>query len=225
LIVNGLASVGTVGSTYANLTVNGNANVTGSVNSSQVNTTGNITSATDFFANTNVLVPPAGSMMMFASLSIPTGWLLCDGSVISRATYSRLFDVISTTFGVGDGSTTFSLPDMRSSVPIGVGQKPSLSAYTLGQVGGVESVTLNETQIPSHTHTASLTDPGHSHTDSASQGSGYAAADGGNGNRANGGGTTSTSTTGITVSISNTGGGLSHENRQPFVGLNYIIKF
>lgn len=60
-----------------------------------------------------------GSMLMWATNTPPTGWLICDGSAISRTTYSQLFTLIGTTFGAGNGSTTFNLPDMRGMVPIG----------------------------------------------------------------------------------------------------------
>jgi microcystin-dependent protein len=60
---------------------------------------------------------PAGAVMMFAAVIPPTGWLVCDGSAVSRSTYSSLFSAISTVYGVGNGSTTFNLPDFRSRVP------------------------------------------------------------------------------------------------------------
>ena len=64
---------------------------------------------------------PVGSMQAFAGSSAPTGWLLCNGTTASRTTYSNLYSVIGTTYGVGDGSTTFGLPDMRGRVPMGAG--------------------------------------------------------------------------------------------------------
>lgn len=64
-----------------------------------------------------------GWVIMWAASSLPTGWLECDGSAVSRATYAALFTAIGTTWGAGDGSTTFNLPDLRSSVPVGIGQK------------------------------------------------------------------------------------------------------
>src|SRR5690242_494962 len=64
---------------------------------------------------------PAGVLAMFGAASAPTGWLLCDGTAVSRATYATLFGVIGTTYGTGDGSTTFNLPDFRGRVPAGKG--------------------------------------------------------------------------------------------------------
>ena len=83
---------------------------------------------------------PVGSVEMFAGASAPTDWLLCDGAAISRENYSSLFNVIGTTYGAGDGSTTFNLPDMRNRMPIGAG-----STYTLNASGGSE-------YMQAHTH-------------------------------------------------------------------------
>lgn len=80
---------------------------------------------------------PVGSMTMYAGASVPSGWLLCDGQAVSRTTYSALFTAISTTWGVGDGSTTFNVPDMREASPYGVGTRASgvtaHDAATLGE--------------------------------------------------------------------------------------------
>ena len=64
-------------------------------------------------------VLPAGILLPFGGSSSPTGWLLCDGQAVSRTTYSDLFDIIGTTFGIGDGSSTFNVPDMRGNFPLG----------------------------------------------------------------------------------------------------------
>lgn len=64
-----------------------------------------------------------GLILMWAGAAAPTGWLICDGSAISRTTYEDLFAILGTTYGAGDGSTTFNLPDFRSSMPLGKGQK------------------------------------------------------------------------------------------------------
>jgi microcystin-dependent protein len=64
---------------------------------------------------------PVGLLAPFAGASAPSGWLLCDGSAVSRTTYAPLFAVIGTTYGAGDGSTTFNLPDMRAASPVGAG--------------------------------------------------------------------------------------------------------
>lgn len=91
------------------------------------------------------------------------GWLLCHGQAVSRTTYARLFGIIHTWFGAGDGSTTFNLPDGRGRVPIQSGQNiPGLSYYLPGNKGGSERITLTTNQIPPHNH--AVTDRGHQHT-------------------------------------------------------------
>jgi len=86
---------------------------------------------------TAIASTPVGATISFAGSSAPTGWLLCDGSAVSRTTYADLFTVISTTYGVGDNSTTFNLPDMRETIPVGVGTRgagvTAHDTYTLGQ--------------------------------------------------------------------------------------------
>jgi len=101
---------------------------------------------------------PTGVMLDFGGSAAPTGYLLCDGSAVSRSTYAALFAVIGTTFGAGDGSTTFAVPDFRRRVAVGSGGTSIGSlANTTGSTGGSEEVTLTAAQsgLPSHTHTAS----------------------------------------------------------------------
>lgn len=103
-------------------------------------------------ANVNAAV--IGEIRQISKNAIPNGWLQCDGSAISRATYQNLFDAIGTTYGVGDGSTTFNLPDLRGRVPLGEGQGPSLNNKTLGETGGEEEHSLTESELASHKHDA-----------------------------------------------------------------------
>lgn len=105
---------------------------------------------------------PAGSVFMTARTTAPTGYLLCDGSAISRVTYATLFTAISTTFGVGDGATTFNIPDTRGRSPMGAGTGSGLTARTLAANVGAQTVTLAASDIAPHTH--GVTDPGHSHS-------------------------------------------------------------
>lgn len=96
-----------------------------------------------------------GTIVPYAGSSVPTGWLLCDGTAVSRATYSTLFGILSTTFGVGDGATTFNLPDIRQRFPLG--KAASGTGSTLGSTGG----TIDHLHTgPSHTHTG----PSHTHS-------------------------------------------------------------
>lgn len=100
------------------------------------------------------MAEPAGIVMPFAGSVAPQGYLLCDGSAVSRSTYATLFAVIGTTYGTGDGSTTFNVPDISGRVVIG----PS-STHLLGSTGGSETVTLLEAELPAHAHTV----PQHGH--------------------------------------------------------------
>jgi len=166
---------------------------------------------------------PVGAVEAFAGSSAPNGWLLCDGTAVSRTTYSSLFSVVSTTFGVGDGSTTFNVPDLRGRVPMGAGTGTGLNASgtgaptgtaqtarTRGAWGGEETHLLTTAEMPAHTH-------------SPNGQADFLTWDGGNLGVASGGGlaqaTGSPSTTG------STGGGGRHAVIPPFVVVNYIIKW
>lgn len=100
-----------------------------------------------------------GEITLMAYSTPDAGNLACDGSAVSRTTYSDLFVKIGTAFGVGDGSTTFNLPDLRGRVPMGVGQGSGLTNRTLAQLLGVEAHALSIAELPSHSHAT----PPHSH--------------------------------------------------------------
>ena len=161
-------------------------------------------------------IMPAGSVIPFAGSSAPTGFLLCDGSAISRSTYSDLFSAISTTYGSGDGSSTFNVPDLRGRVVAGqddmggssanrlTDQTGGLNGDTLGDTGGSETHTLTTAQIPSHSHTVAA----------QQQVSGDSTNRGGSGQLG----------AAATITTSSTGGGGAHNNVQPTIILNYIIR-
>lgn len=111
-------------------------------------------------------VGPVGSITMFAGADAPSGHLLCDGSAVSRATYSALFAVIGTTYGAGNGSTTFNVPNLKGRVP--VGQDTTQTEFdTLGERAGAKTHTLSVPEMPSHTHTQNShnhTQNSHTHT-------------------------------------------------------------
>ena len=92
---------------------------------------------------------PTGAITMFGGSTAPEGWLLCDGSAVSRTTYSALFSIIGTTYGTGDGSSTFNLPDLGGKFALG-----KSSTHALATTGGVETVTLTAAQsgVPAHSH-------------------------------------------------------------------------
>jgi microcystin-dependent protein len=96
---------------------------------------------------------PAGVMLDFAGGSAPTGFLLCDGSAVSRSTYSKLYGVIGTIWGGGNGATTFNLPDFRRRVAVGSGGSGSgVLGANVGNVGGEENHTISNAEMPLHNH-------------------------------------------------------------------------
>lgn len=104
-----------------------------------------------------------GFIQMYGGPSAPGGYLFCDGSAISRAAYSDLFNIIGTAFGPGNGTTTFNIPDFRSRSPMGVGQGSGLSNRTLAQILGEENHVLVVTELAAHNHTQNS----HNHTQDA----------------------------------------------------------
>lgn len=165
---------------------------------------------------------PSGSITSFGSSTVPSGWLECNGATISRSTYATLFAVIGTTFGAGDGSSTFLLPDLRGEFIRGWDNSRGVdTGRTFGSAQG--------SQMQQHNHSVSITDPGHTHNARA----GTAGSGGGNisdrdsqspgAYRSN---QIQSNTTGISASAGNTGGTAnSSENRPRSIALVYIIKF
>lgn len=157
---------------------------------------------------------PSGAIMDYAGSSAPSGWLLCFGQAVSRTTYADLFAALGTTYGSGDGSTTFNLPDLRGRVAAGKDDMGGTAASrltsggsgitgtTLGAAGGTQTHTLTTAEMPGHTHTVSLAAGANSFSD-------------GSGSIVTSGGSTTTNST---------GGGGAHQNTQPTIVLNKIIK-
>lgn len=170
---------------------------------------------TAFAMGAAALVSPSGEIKMWPTSSAPTGFLLCDGSNVSRTIYSALFAVIGTTFGAGDGTTTFTLPNFENRFPVGAGD-----LYSVGGTGGSKDAI-----VVSHTHTATVTDPGHTHsiptTSNITAGGPNAQEDG----PLNGGSyTVPSNTTGISVSNSTTGSSGTGANLPPYLSVYFIIK-
>ncbi|SEP27326.1 phage tail protein [Niastella yeongjuensis] len=93
-----------------------------------------------------------GDIKLFAGNFAPKNWMFCQGQLLSIATNTVVFYVLGTRYG-GNGTTNFALPDLRSRMPVGAGQGAGLSAYSVGQKGGVETVTLQPNNFPVHSHT------------------------------------------------------------------------
>lgn len=200
------------------LSVNGDTSFTGTTTLSG-NPTLALQAATKQYVDSSVASGvPSGVMTMWPTGSPPSGWLLCDGSAVSRTTYAALFGVLGTVFGAGDGSSTFNLPDYRDRMPIGA----NTIAASVGATGGSKDAI-----VVSHSHSASVYDPGHTHTTTYL----YERwnTDGPN-NRTGGDGLSLGSDlingayTGIGVSIGSTGSSGTDANMPPYLGINFIIK-
>ena len=237
--------------TAGNLTVSGNLAVTGTSTftgnaafsgtptaptaSAGTNTTQLATTA---FVSQNAVL--TGALLMWPTVSAPSGYLACDGAAVSRSTYAALFAIVSTTFGSGDGTTTFNLPNYTGRMPYGA---------TIGSVGGSVTTTISSANLPGHTHTFSgsgsantsaaytgIYDSGHSHSvPSGAAGSSTPTGPGG-------AAAPSAQTTGVasaaivdpthfhsvSVSISgstgSTGSGTAATTISPYLGINFIIK-
>ncbi|MFF5381278.1 phage tail protein [Pedobacter suwonensis] len=183
---------------------------------------------------------------IFAGNFSPKTWAFCSGQLLNLSTNQALFALLGTTYG-GDGTSTFGLPDLRSRIVIGAGSGAGLSTYTLGQKVGVENVTLNLSQMPAHTHAATVSQSTNSPAtatffaspdigDQANGLNAYVSEDG-TGQVAcytNDGSTltplspasvevTNLNIPAPTVSLQNAGGNLAHNNIMPSIALNYII--
>ncbi len=121
--------------------------------------TGNInlkraTVVTGSVTATGMAMCPTGTILPFGGTSAPSGWLSCDGTAISRTTYSGLFAVLGTTWGVGNGTTTFNLPNLPRHTLVGVGGSGTATlSNTVGSTGGEETHTMTTGELVAHTHT------------------------------------------------------------------------
>lgn len=102
---------------------------------------------------------PIGAIMPFGSDTIPDNWLLCDGSAVSRTTYQQLFNTIGTTYGTGDGFTTFNLPNLQGKIPVGKNANDT-DFDTLGETGGEKEHTLTIQEMPQHGHSVYIDEQG-----------------------------------------------------------------
>jgi microcystin-dependent protein len=164
--------------------------------------------------------PFVGEVRLVGFNFAPAGWFMCAGQILPIADYAALFSLLGTTYG-GNGESTFALPDLRGRVPMGFGQGPGLQNYDEGEQVGVESVTLNVNEIPSHSHTVNASGSVGNHTSpignfpSALPGTSLSSL-------AYNTGETGAMNGGMIVAA---GGNQTHENRQPSLALNWIIAF
>jgi len=164
-----------------------------------------------------------GEVRIFAGTFAPKGWAFCDGQLVPLSQNTALFSLLGTTYG-GDGRTTFALPNLNGKVPIGAGQGPGLTTRYQGETGGQDNVTLQQTEMPAHSHTVTagtIAIPGNSGTGNQdTPENGYPAT-----NTKSYSATTS-GTMSIPVNsvlLSATGGGQPHNNLQPYLVVRYII--
>jgi microcystin-dependent protein len=189
------------------------------------------TAVQDSGAAANALIP-TGTILAFGGSTAPSGFVLATGQAISRTTFANLFAVFGTTYGSGDGSTTFNVPDLRGRVIAGfdasnatgrltASTAQGVSASTLGNTGGEQAHTLTTPELAAHTHASTLTDPGHLHSGTWADNNNIGAGGNAPGTTPT---NTGTSTTGITLNNASAGGGGAHNTVQPAIILNYIIK-
>jgi microcystin-dependent protein len=150
----------------------------------------------------NNSVVPTGAIIPFAGAAAPTDWLLCDGASLLRASYADLFALIGTTYGSADG-THFNLPNLKGKIPVGLNASDT-EFDTLGETGGEKTHTLTATEMPAHSHNTTHYNLG------------------------SGAGTNPTSQNGNTypsvIASESAGSDTAHNNLQPYLVVNYIIK-
>ena len=186
---------------------------------------------------------PSGVIWEYAGSAAPTGWLFCNGAAYSRTTYAALYAALggaSSPWGQGDGSTTFNVPDKRGRVGIGAGQGTGLTNRVLGANGGEENHVLSVGELAAHNHTATqgthshtASDSGHNHSyNTFTTGSGVTQGPSSFFVSGGVGATTGSGTAVVSVgaasagaiTVANNGSGTAHNNMDPFLVTNFIIK-
>ncbi len=161
-----------------------------------------------------------GTILMFVGNYAPRDWEFCDGQLVAISDNPSLFAIIGNTYG-GDGVQTFKLPDLRGRFAIHAGSGPGLTPHYRGQVGGYESVTLNNAQIPNHTHNGIGTIKAKEEPDSDDPTGNYIAGTG-----ASSFGTSTDiqmHSNSVDITIESSGGSQAHSNMPPYQTVNFII--
>ena len=184
------------------LHVNGNLKVTGTVD----------VGSSGFSVSSGFILPFGGG-------TAPSGWLECDGAAVSRSTYSDLFAIIGTIYGAGDGSTTFNVPDLQGRVIMSQGgstvNRTPADLENIGDTFGSQTHSLQVSELPSHNHTATTT---YNPVNGSSRNDNTNSAINATGRR------TRFGAINFKTTISNTGGNEGHNNIQPSIVINYLIK-
>jgi len=167
------------------------------------------------------MTPFLGAIHMAGFNFAPNGWALCNGQLMPINQNQALFSLLGTFYG-GDGRVTFALPDLQSRSPMHQGQGPGLSNHVLGEKAGAEAVTLLTTQIPAHTHavTVNCSNAGGTANDPTGK---VWSKDLGTKSATYSGAAASGTMRADAMAASNAGGGQAHENRQPFLVINFFI--
>lgn len=181
--------------------------------------------ATKSYVDAGVVTTPPGIVELYAGTTAPSGYLLCDGSAVSRTTYAALFAIIGTTYGVGDGSTTFNVPNLKGRVPVGL-DSSQVEFDALGETGGAKTHTLTIAEMPSHDHggNTGATNP-NANFNLTVAGSNPSSPS--HIVRGTSTGSVANAISGASHShpITAQGGGTAHNNLQPYLVMNYIIHY
>lgn len=161
--------------------------------------------------------PFIGEIRLFGFNFAPTGWAQCNGQLLAIAQNTALFSILGVTYG-GDGRTTFALPNLQGNAALGAGQGPGLSYRTLGESGGVEAVTLLNSEMPAHSHAAAASTNLGDQSSPANNVSATGA--GGRGQNFYASGADSAMSS---QAIGQVGGSQPHNNLPPYLALNFCI--